>query len=246
MKNIAYFGWSGSPDKDANELFYDCVRSLKSVTDVDVYVTTFPNTLSPEIEEIVTPIYVSHQQWDNRRLTAKLEKMLEIPMNDGDKFCYFDGDLYFRHDPFKAFEDQPDLDVFYTERHYNFEFPVNGGVWGFKVSSDTQKFRKWFVTEVQNPTWEPYVYLRKNHPYVKEFDHKDWWVDQDFLNCIHWRKEWVNHELGTNLKIVNLGPRYNLIVNKENVDSMVEEYDPILLHFKNAQGYKRWQKGVTS
>ena len=246
MRNIAYFGWSGSPEEDANQLFEDCIKSLKNVTDVDIYVTTFPGILSPEIEKLVTPIYVSHEQWNNRRLTAKLEKMLEVPMKDGDRFGYFDGDLYFRQDPFKAFDNDPELDVFYTERHYQFEFPVNGGVWGFKVGPETQKFRKWFVSEVQNPTWEPYVYLRKNHPYVKEFDHKDWWVDQDFLNCIHWRTDWVNHELKTNLNIVNLGPKYNLIVNKENVDDMVNQYDPILLHFKNAQGYKRWQKGVTS
>ena len=77
MRNIAYFGWSGSPEEDANQLFEDCIKSLKNVTDVDIYVTTFPGILSPEIEKLVTPIYVSHEQWNNRRLTAKLEKMLE-------------------------------------------------------------------------------------------------------------------------------------------------------------------------
>jgi hypothetical protein len=85
------------------------------------------------------------------------------------------------------------------------------------------------------------VYLRKNHPYVKEFDHKDWWVDQDFLNCIHWRTEWVNHELNLDLKIYNTGPKYNLITNFEEREQMVKQYDPVILHYKNTQGYKRWE-----
>ena len=35
--------------------------------------------------------------------------------------------------------------------------------------------------------------------YTKDYDIKDWWIDQDFLNVMHMRKEWVNHELNSNL-----------------------------------------------
>ena len=69
----------------------------------------------------------------------------------------------------------------------------------------------------------------------------DWWVDQDFLNCIHWRTDWVNHELDLNLKIHNTGPKYNLITNFEEREQMVKQYDPVILHYKNTQGYKRWE-----
>ena len=184
------------------------------------------------------------KQWENRRLTAKLEKMLEIPFNDGDKFYYCDGDLFFLKDPFKVFDElvNHDMDVFYTTRHYEFTFPVNGGVWGFKYSKDVEKFRKWFVSEVQNPSWGPYVDLRKNHPYVKEFDHKDWWVDQDFLNTIHWNTDSVNEELGLNLNIKNVGYKYNLITEIDSKEEMINTYDPTILHFKNSQGNERWNK----
>jgi len=242
MRNIAYFGWSGSPDQETTNLFRNCIKTLKEVSDVDIYVTTFPGILDKDIEELVTPMYVSNEQWDNRRLTAKLEKMLEIKMEPGDRFYYCDGDLSFRSDPFKVFDEYPDMDVFYTERHYQFEFPVNGGVWGFKHSEEVEKFRQWFVSQVQNPTWEPYVYLRNNHPYVTEFDHKDWWVDQDFLNCIHWRTDWVNHDIGTKLNIKNVGYKYNLIVQMP-VEEVIKQYDPVIMHFKSG-GSNRWYKDV--
>ena len=239
MRNVAYFGWSGSPIKQANDIFRDCILGLKKVSNVDIYITTFPDVLDEDILEVVTPIYVTEEQWNNRRLTAKLEKMLEIPLEEGDRFYYCDGDLFFLKDPFEVFEEY-DFDMFYTQRHYDYEFPVNGGVWGFRYSEEIEKFRKWFVSEVQNPTWEPYVHLRKNHPYVKEFDHKDWWVDQDFLNVIHWRTEWVNVELSTNLKIQNVGYKYNLIVGLDEKEDMINKYNPTIIHFKNSQGNERW------
>ena len=41
MRNIAYFGWSGSPDQETTNLFRNCIKTLKEVSDVDIYVTTF-------------------------------------------------------------------------------------------------------------------------------------------------------------------------------------------------------------
>ena len=95
MRNVAYFGWSGSPIKQANDIFRDCILGLKKVSNVDIYITTFPDVLDEDILEVVTPIYVTEEQWNNRRLTAKLEKMLEIPLEEGDRFYYCDGDLFF-------------------------------------------------------------------------------------------------------------------------------------------------------
>ena len=156
----------------------------------------------------------------------------------------FDGDLYFLKDPFKVFDEQPDIDICYTTRHYDFIFPVNSGVWGYRYNSNVDKFRNWWITEVNTPSWEPYVYLRKNHPYTNDYNIKDWWIDQDFLNVVHARKEWVNHELNINLNIKDIGFKYNMICSPDDKESIIAEHDPSVLHYKNSHGKQRWEQEI--
>ena len=154
--------------------------------------------------------------WENRKMTCKVECTLTLPescgLKYGDNVMVFDADLLFIKDPFTAFKEH-EFDFAYTTRNLRSEYPVNGGVWGFTYNENSNNLLHFFVGNLNNPSWQPYLNARVNHAHNRDLDNLDWWVDQDFLCELHYNENEIN-----NLK-----------------NDIVE-----LLHYKGSSGNRAW------
>jgi len=155
---------------------------------------------------------VSPEDWVGRRMFCKVERLRSMPFQDGDKVFVLDTDLYFQGDIFSALEG---ADLFLTERHYEYWYVVNGGVWGFVYGDKIKRFLDFFVEQIQTSTWKPYVAFKEKwqHP-PDEVNNGplDWWCDQDFLCCVH------DHKLPFDCRVKSLTAHYNYCPSVEYND----------------------------
>lgn len=240
--NIAYFIYQGEYHVDG--MFDVCIRSLKKQTDCKIIVYT-PGLINQNLLENhgVEVVNFPKEDIDGRMMTCKVEKVYELMLNSnpGDNIMCFDSDLIFLKDPFDVFSEK--FDFFYTTRHYSYFAKVNGGVWGLKVNQMSQMFMKFYVDNLNHPSWEPYINFRKNHPYDRDLNTKNWWVDQDFLCVCHMHKDQINNT--GNFKIFDATSKYNYIVtglSNDEIDKEVKNKDKYILHFK-ANSHGRWAGG---
>lgn len=166
-------------------------------------------------------------------------------LDNNDKILILDCDLLFQNNPFSMFSKFPNNDIYYThsimstkdslrpnEMWKNIDYKVNGGVWGIIVNDTTKKLMSFWINNLLNKVkWDKWI----NYKYHKEHGINDlnWWVDQDFLNCID------NNELPFNLKKVNVGYKYNYFVSTWghfneylNMGNKIGNSDYVIIHFK--------------
>tara|TARA_R100000005_G_C4982723_1_gene192003 strand:+ start:177 stop:950 length:774 start_codon:yes stop_codon:yes gene_type:complete len=237
--NVAYFIYVGKFIE--NDMFDVCIRSLQKQSDCKIVVYT----CGLENQELlksrgVEVIEFPKEDWENRRMVCKIEKAFQVikdlKLNDGDNVLSFDADLVFVKNPFDVFDN--DFDFMYTTRHYPSEFKTNGGVWGYKVIPSSYRFMKFFISEINEPKWEPYVNFRRNHPHNSDMNNKDWWVDQDFV-CV------CNEtQPPLDVKLFDAKSRYNHIIRDgyQEVEREIESGDNYVLHLKSGT-YNRWGSG---
>ena len=244
--NVAYFIYVGKYIKD--DMFDVCIQSLKKVSDCRIIVYT----IGLENKELlksydVEIIQIDKKLWTNRRMACKVECTLDlqksIGLQYGDNVMVLDADLIFLKDPFSAFSEK--FDLFYTTRHYSAPFKVNGGVWGFKFNKSSDKFLQYYISNLNNPEWPPYVNFRKNHTHNRDLNNLDWWVDQDWLCvCDKYINQINGGVLGFDIKLCDMGPTYNWIIRNgpTEVIDKINKKDVNVIHLKGST-FTRWVRG---
>ena len=240
--NVAYFIYHGVYYE--NDMFDVCIRSLKKQSDCEIYVYT-PNLDNQELlkDRGVNVVEFPMSDWEDRRMTCKVEKVKDLmsKLDTGDNIMCFDSDLIFLKNPFDVFDN--DFDFMYTTRHYSYEYKANGGVWGIKVNEKSNQFMEHYISNLNNPSWEPYVNFRKNHTYNRDLNNLDWWVDQDWLCVCNDLKEQINNgALGIPLTIFDATSKYNFIITKgqKEIGHQIELDENYILHLKGGV-FGRWE-----
>ena len=241
--NVAYFIFSGEIREW--DLFDTCIKSLQKVSDCQVVVYT-PGLENYEYLEKrnVKVVHFEKADWDNRRLTCKVECTLTLPesigLKYGDNVLVLDADLFFMKDPFDIFE-KNQFDFLYTTRNMTNEYVVNGGVWGYTYNEQSENLLKFQISNLNNPQWQPYVDARRYHAH--DTDGLDWWGGQDFLCEMHNHRESINNgDLGFDIKTIDAGPEYNWIYTGMSIEQQIEHIKnkkSHVLHYKGSSG-KRW------
>jgi hypothetical protein len=154
-------------------------------------------------------IDVPTEEWNGKRMFCKIDQIRNIPLEYGDRVFVLDTDLIIQDDIFAAFD--TGLDVGITSRHYQYYFPINGGVWCFKWNPKTEMFMDFYVEQIKNSTWKPFV------DFQNSFQHRgnlDWWCDQDFL-CVL-----PGNKLPFECNVVDIGFKYNFCPNVEDLNNV--------------------------
>jgi hypothetical protein len=146
---------------------------------------------------------VPRKEWNNHRMYRKVERLNRMPFEAGDRVFVLDTDLWIQGEIFGALEG---ADVFVTTRHYDYWYPVNGGVWGFEFNERSRAFLEFFVAQMEAPSWQPFMDFQSKWHHV---GHLDWWCDQDFLCTAH------AHQPPVDVSIGDLGPKYNFCPSVE-------------------------------
>jgi len=148
---------------------------------------------------------IPEHEWKHKRMFCKVDRLLKMDFTHGDNVFVLDTDLYVQDDIYKLFD--KDFDVFYTTHSHGGVYPINGGVWGFKFNEHSKQFLNFYVEQMQNPVWEPYVKFREAQKGRgrTEFGDLDWWCDQDFLCAVY-----INEgNLPFECSIIDAGEEYN-------------------------------------
>lgn len=248
-KNVIFL-WTGKVEE--GDWFHLCILSLKAVSDCNIFVS------SPELKEGsaellesmgVKILWFDKKLWENRRIACKVERVNDLlcSLPEDDKLMIFDGDMLFLKNPFDAFEN--DFDYCYTTRNVPAWVATNAGCWGFRNNKRARNFMEIYVQQMNNPTWEPYVEIRMNHPHKPGLDEKDWWIEQDFSSCIHnWSKEINEGLLEIDVRVLDITCKYNYIVTgltKEQIDEEIKTKRNYVLHFKGGS-FGRWVNGLNT
>jgi hypothetical protein len=185
---------------------------------------------------------IPEEEWVNKRMSSKIKRLLKMDFKHGDNVFVMDTDLFIQEDIFKIFE--RDFDVCYTTRGYKqvVPAPINAGFWGFKFNDRSEKFLKFYIDQMYNTTWEPYIKFEKSMKPLqrKSFGGRlDWWCDQDFLNAVYLNGSSVPFEC----KIVDIGPKYNFA---HATVGLIGNKNYKVLHFKGGRkkGFKEIIKRI--
>ena len=213
------------------------IKSLDKYCNCTLIINTFAiyadvfNKLIVNFSKQIIHHKILEEEWINKRMFSKINGLLKIDFKYGDNVFVLDTDLLVQDDIFKVFE--RNFDVCYTTRYYKYYFPINAGVWGFKYNERSKKFLKFYVEQMLNPTWQPYI------EFCKKFKHNslDWWCDQDFLCTVYNN----SGNLPVKCKILDIGPKYNFCpgtdinsfeVAKKQIINQVNNKEYKILHFK--------------
>ena len=160
-------------------------------------------------------------------VVRKLEHLPKLLLGDGDRLLVVDADVLFKQSPFDAFDRFPSMDLGLTTRYYDYEYPVNGGVWMYREAG--KGIREWMASQMAKPSWPPYVKYRREHGRGSG----GWWRDQDLLCCLYdnrWRED---------VDVMCLTAEYNwcpserspAVEARQLMDAVVDP-DVRVLHFK--------------
>lgn len=155
------------------------------------------------LQENVILYNVKNVDWSNKIQLCKIQTLKKMSKDfiEGDRIFILDVDIIIQDDIFKIFDDN-DFDVGITSRHYEYHYPINGGVWCLRWNKKSEKFLDYFIEQTLNPSWQPLVNFRKR---FKRNNDLNWWVDQDFLCAIYKN----GNKLPFDCKVKDLGPMYN-------------------------------------
>jgi len=113
-------------------------------------------------------------------MALKIELVAKLALSPDDRAFVLDSDLYIKKDIFQWFDDESD--VILTVRP-EFFLSANGGVWAFKYTEAGKNFLRFFIEQMQYPTWDVFQRYRTKNEHNKEG--RDWWIDQDFLCAVN-------------------------------------------------------------
>lgn len=175
-----------------------------------------------ELGNNVIPFLIAKTKWEKNRMAYKIELIETFQMEESNRIFVLDTDLYVKKDIFKWFDDTSD--ILLTTRP-EFFLSVNGGVWGFKWNSNGKKFIKFFIEQMQHPTWCEFKKYRIKNAHDQEG--RDWWMDQDFLCTVH------DHGLPFSCSVKKLHCRtHNCTPSKRGLETCMNNPDKHIVHFK--------------
>ena len=242
MENIIFI-WDGPPKNYINI----CLESLRLYNkNCKIHFYYSNNSIINNYEKF----NIKFKKIDEKECKNKLQyyKVLiaknlcyELELNS--KILILDFDILFQNDPFLMFKENPNYDFYYTHclmskpdslrpesLWKSVIYKVNGGVWGLIVNKNSKKLMDFWINNLINETWEPWI----NYPPRQERRGiLNWDVDQDFLNCIDL------YELPFELKKVAVSYKYNYFVStwghyneKLNMGNKIGNPDYVIIHFK--------------
>jgi hypothetical protein len=154
---------------------------------------------------------LSDAQWVGQRMARKIWELRRVSFDEGDRVFVLDTDLLIQADIFDALDGTFDVGI--TSRHYDYWYPINGGVWAFQFNDTGKRFLEFFASQIENPTWPPFVAFQERfdgrRPVMPQ-KNRDWWCDQDFLCTIR------DHPLPFACRIRDLGHTYNFCPSVED------------------------------
>jgi hypothetical protein len=189
--NVAYFIHTGK----VTQMMKDCLGSLRKHSDCRILFYTDLDIADVEL------IPIDYRRWNNRRMTHRIEVALDLPVLEDDQVLVLDTDLLFQSDPFNVFD--VEFDLFYTTRHFESNFKVNAGVWGFRNNHKSLSLLKFMSEQANNPSWLPYLNFRKKHR-LNDPRELDWWTNQDLLCVLS------EHMPPVEVDLYDAGWKYNL------------------------------------
>ena len=163
-----------------NELFIHCFRTARKYSP-DSKIILFTD-FTPEERKKLQPFGVSFRNirkidYHKKQVSLKIEMLRFLDVKYNDLIIVSDLDVIFQADPFVVFENE--FDVFFTSRHYEYHYPINAGIWGFRVNQNSRRFLKFYIKQMYARSWRM----------MRDFGNKfgryplgpGWYLDQDFL-----------------------------------------------------------------
>ena len=244
-ENIIFI-WNNEP----NNYVKVCLESLRLYNKTCNIFFYYDNKLKQIIEEYKKfnvnfreiDMIESKNKFQYYKLLVTHNILKELDYNN--QLLILDCDLLFQNNPFLMFEEYPDNDLYYTysilstkdslrpkEIYESVEYKINGGVWGLIKTESSIKLLDFIIENLTNPTYQNWINYK---PHIEHgINNLNWWVDQDFLNCIDL------YELPFPLKKVNVGYKYNYYTstwgffNKElEMGNKIGNQDYKIIHFK--------------
>ena len=226
-------------DRENNDLFIEMIKSLNKYCDFILLLNCFEENkqLINFCNECLSGKFIvkniEKQKWDNRRMCYKIENINSFDFKEGDRIFVLDDDLIIQDDIFSIFDSN--FDICITSRHYEYWYKINAGVWGIKWNEKSKNFLNFYISQINNPTWDCLINFRKK---FKRNDSLDWWVDQDFLCVVY------ENNLPFECKILDIGSKYNFcpsveesipetfIKSKKEILSVVGNKNIKIIHLK--------------
>ena len=205
--------------QESDFIFLKCVESFLRHSDASqLLLYTLKNQSIVENDLLqnqrVTIKYLNEEEWGRSMMDCKIKTILSFLnsgcVKKGSHILVLDSDLFFQADPFAVFEN--DFDVFVTSRNYEYKFPINAGVWGFKYNKRSKKFLQYYVDNLHKASWLPYINFRKDNHGNEGLADENWWKDQDFLCALY-----LEHKEGLEdfIKLYDATHKYNFCPHLE-------------------------------
>ena len=168
----------------------------------------------------------------------KIATLKDLELRSGDQVVTMDTDMIAKSDVTTCFKLPFDWAV--TTRHYKYWYVINTGFEAFRWNSKTRKFLDFYLEQMTNPTWEPYVKFRQRFHHPLELE---WFSEQDFF-CAVWEHYAKTKEAPLGIELADLGPAYNYCPSVEQRDPQsfdrasmeirraVNDPDVVVLHYK--------------
>ena len=229
-----------------NNVFETMLKTFRKYNDEATIVVTTDGLSDSYCDDLrnlygVVFDFVDKEDMEGRRALCKIEGMHRLAiLSPNCEIIAGDADIYYKDNPFKAFDVYGDFHLGITTRHYAYHFPINAGMIFMRVNSFMEEFLKWHVEQSTSPTWKPYVEHRRKHDHER-FGH-DWTVGQDFMICVWRHRAAIEGAFGIIIK--EIGPEYNYcpprdLLGEENAaKDIVNAYrnrpDIKVLHLKSS------------
>ena len=189
------------------DLYVNCFKSarLRSPDSIIELFTDFPDDDRHKLRTYgITFHDIRAGDFARKKTTLKIEPLKYLDLRYGDQVIISDLDVLFQADPFSVFNN--DFDVFYTSRHYAYHYPINAGIWGFRVNESSQRFVAFYIQQLYTKSWSR---LRK---FKKRFNREpygfDWFDDQDFLCVVYENLDRLPKEIA-DVRFYDAGCKYN-------------------------------------
>lgn len=223
--NIVYLT---STDDEFLKLAKIMVESLLENTSCDliyVGIVTEDCTVLDDISDFskkVVAFPISKKHWEKNRMAYKIELIKQLSLSEDDQVLVLDSDMYVKKDIFQWFDDNHD--VYLTVRP-EFFLSANGGAWGFRHNETGKRFIRFFIKQMQRPTWYEFKKYRIKNAHDQKG--RDWWMDQDFLCTVN------DYGLPFTCSIKKLHCRtHNCTPSKKGMIECLNNPDKHIVHFK--------------
>jgi len=150
----SYIGNSRNND---DVLFTNCIKSLRKHSSCEIIIYKTNNVNIDDIKHLsnLTFIELEKNDWNNKKMSFRIETINKHEWNKNDKVIVFDVDMFFLDNPFKIFKNQ--FDYFYTTRSdiKTSMSPINEGLTGFVFSDKIKNFYDFWIKQIYNTNWKP-------------------------------------------------------------------------------------------